>query len=180
MPSKISHEPPTLLALAPVIMILTGCPEPEPEPQQPAAPEPIGPELMRIEGTWAWPTCASSHLYRDGRLLQRQCFDRDEVFSWENRGMLTPEAAAALDVELATAELDDRTPVNYHGLCDNLDTSGTITIWFDAGELSFAPFCLYEGILDAFELVDAIGLDIAECRVPSQWLESYEPGCRAY
>ncbi|PRP94044.1 hypothetical protein ENSA5_41560 [Enhygromyxa salina] len=172
MPSNIE----TLLAIT---LMIAACPAPPDEDPTPQRPDPIGDELLRIEGTWASPACARSHLYRDGREVQYQCLDVDGVFSWENRGTLTPESAAALDTELATADLDDTVPVNYMGLCEAADASGTVTMWVGEDSVSFAPFCLFEGIVSVFEEIWAIETDLAGCQEPFSKLESVEPGCRA-
>lgn len=165
-----------------VILLTTGCPAASLDDQPvEQAPDPIGDELMRSEGTWAWPECARPHLYREGRLVQRQCFDPDGLFSWENLGMLTPETAAALDAELAAADFDDLEPVNYMGLCNNPDAHGTVTMWAGERSIEFAPFCLFEGMVPLYEAVEAIKTALSNC--DTSWLselESVEPGCRSY
>jgi hypothetical protein len=161
-------------------LFVAGCPvSPEPEPAE-QTPEPIGNELLRFEGTWAIPACASSNLYREGRAVQHQCFDVDGVFSWENRGTLTVEAAAALDAVIASADVDDTEPVNYMGFCGAADAHGTVTMWVGERSVSFEPFCLTAGIVALYEQVSTIDTEVAGCEKPFQMLESVEPGCRAY
>lgn len=166
--------------LATLALLITGCTSAPDEDSAPQAPEPIGAELLRVEGTWAAGDCVRSHLYREGRAVQHQCFDGEGVFSWENRGMLTVAAAAALDDELAAADLDDTDPVNYMGLCSVSDAHGVVTMWVGERHASFAPFCLFTGILNLYTEISAVRTDIEECQKPFMRLESLEPGCRAY
>src|SRR5690349_13315248 len=130
-----------------MLALVTGCPTPpDPDPVEPA-PDPIGDELLRYEGTWAVQTCASSHLYREGRQVQLQCFNADDSFSFENRGTLTVEWAAALDAAIASADLDNTEPVNYMLGCGAPDSGGTVTLWAGERSVSFAPDCLTTGIV---------------------------------
>src|SRR5690606_492033 len=132
------------------------------------------------EGTWAISACARSHLYRQGRAVQYQCFDVDGVFSWEIRGTLTAEAAVSLDEELATADLANTDPVNSMGFCGASDTQGMITVWIREHNISFAPFCLTAGIESVYQEISAIHIDVSGCEQPFQRLESVEPGCRFF
>ena len=163
-----------------MVLLITGCPLATDEEPIPQAPDPIGGELMRVEGTWALAACARSHLYREGREVQYQCFDTDGVFSWENRGMLTADAAMALDAELTAADLDDTDPVNYMGFCDAADAQGSVTMWIGERSVNFAPFCLLEGIVGLYDEVSAVRTDVSDCQEPFQRLESVAAGCRAY
>jgi hypothetical protein len=159
-------------------LLVAGCPAPsEPEPME-GDPDPIGDELLRFDGTWAASDCARSHLYREGRSVQQQCFDADDAFSWENRGTLTVEAAAALDAAIASADLDDTDPINYMGLCGAPDAYGTVTLWAGERSVSFEPFCLTMGIVELYEQVTAINTELWNCAEPFTMLESVEPGCR--
>lgn len=151
----------------------------EPDPAE-QAPDPIGDELLRTEGTWALPACATSHLYRDDLQLQYQCFDTDSGFSWENRGTLTTAAATALDDAIAAADTTDTTPVNYMGICNAPDSGGTLTMWVGDRNVSFPPFCLTTGTVALYEQVSAIETELAGCEPPLTAFESIEPGCRAY
>lgn len=144
----------------------------------PSAPEPIGPALIRLEvGTVA--PCSSRILYRQGPELQSQCFDEDGEFSYENRGTLTPETAATLDVELAAADLGDTEPVSYQGSCGLPDSFGTETLWIGDQSISFELNCLIRGIVPLYEHVDAIWTALRHCgQVNGELLESVEPGCQ--
>jgi len=160
------------------LIAVPGCPapsDPAPEP-----PPPIGPQLLEIEGSFAIEGCASSRLYRDGRRVQYQCFDSQGAFSWDNRGTLTESASAALDSELASAALDATTPVNHKGLCGAPDSGGEVSLWVGEERVSFAPFCLFEGIVALYDQVAAILFEIEGCEEPFAQLESVDPGCRAY
>ncbi len=161
-----------------VLVLVAGCPEPtEPDPVE-QAPDPIGDELLRYEGTWAVSTCARSHLYREGRQVQLQCFDAQDGFTFENRGTLTVEWAAALDAASANADLDATEPVNYMGFCGAPDSHGTVTLWAGERSVSFEPSCLTTGIVELFERANAIHVDLSGCDEPLTTLESLEPGCR--
>jgi hypothetical protein len=152
-----------------------------PEDVPPTAPEAIGDELMRVEGTWAISTCARSHLYRQRREVQHQCFDANGQFAWENRGTLTADASAKLDAALAEADLSATEPVDYAGSCDAPDARGTITMWVGEQAVSFAPFCLFEGIVVLYEQVQAIRLELLDCdELLFEQLESVAPECRSY
>ena len=162
------------------LLLCIACSTPPTEDPLEQAPAPIGPELLHSEGTWALPGCASVRLYRLGRELQYQCFDYEGSFSWENRGTLSPEASDTLDMAIAAADSNATEPVNYMGLCGNPDGGGTLTLWVEDQSLSFAPWCLFEGILPLYEEVLALWSDVANCDEPFARLESVEPGCRAY
>src|SRR5690554_3856812 len=108
----------TKILLLLTLLVIGACADPKDRDPDPAeqAPDPIGPELINLVGGWNY--CSSgAHLYREGRALQFQCFDGEGVFVYENRGTLTPEAAATLDAELMAADLNDTEPVNYLGSC---------------------------------------------------------------
>lgn len=163
-----------------MLVALLGLACSDPAPPDPVAPDPIGDELLRVEDTWAWPPCSSSRLVRSARQIQYQCFDEHGVFSWDNRGTLSAEASEQLDAQLAAAAPEDDEPVNYMGLCDSPDAFGTITLWVDERALSFAPFCLTQGVLPLYEQLWAIQTDISNCQEPFTTLESIEAGCTAY
>lgn len=171
----------TKTAILPTLaLLLSSCTGVADEDLAPLPPDPIGGELLRVEGTWAGGACARSHLYREGRALQYQCFDAEGVFSWENRATLTAAAVLGLDAALAAADLDDRQPVNHRGLCGASDAQGIVSMWIGERQVSFAPFCLFAGIVDLYEEVSASKADIAGCQAPFMRLASLEPGCRAY
>jgi hypothetical protein len=165
----------------PVFALTFACASAPAEDPEPVAPEPIGAELLRVEGGWgpASKDCHRMHLYRSARAIQFQCFANDGRFSWENRGTLTAEAAESLDAAIAGADLGATDPVNYKGGCGTRDSAGiTHTLWIDEHELSFAPSCLIEGIVEVYAQVEAIYFEIVGCQGPFEELESVEPGCR--
>ncbi|PRP96031.1 hypothetical protein [Enhygromyxa salina] len=169
----------TTILLAALLVFTPGCAtEPVDDPVDQAR-EPIGNELISYSGTWAYYTCAASHFYREGRQVQQLCFFHDGRFSFENRGTLTPEASVALDVELVTADFDDRTPVNYLGFCGAPDAGGIVTMWAGERSIEFAPFCLFEGIVPLYEAITAIQEELWDCgQAKPDKLESIQPGCR--
>jgi hypothetical protein len=166
-----------LLVLA-LSLVAGGCAVVEEVPRM--TPDPIGDELLRIVG--AWSNCSGGvHLYREGRQIQSQCFDSNDEFVYENRATLTPDAEAALDAEIAAADLTDTTPVNYKGFCGVADAVGTVTLWVDEQTISFDQNCLIEGIVPLYEHVEAIWSELSECGEEfPELLDSIEPGCRAY
>ncbi|PRQ08965.1 hypothetical protein [Enhygromyxa salina] len=172
----------TTILLAALLVFTPGCAtEPVDDPVD-QAPEPIGDELIsRVGQGWtAEFHCSNSHLYRDGRRVQNLCFSYDGTFSHENRGTLTPETSANLDAELAAADFDDRTPVNYMGFCDNPDLFGTVTMWAGERGITFEPACLFEGIVPLYAAVETIEEELWSCGEASyDKLESIEPGCQS-
>jgi hypothetical protein len=172
----------TEILLAALIVLTVGCETAPADDPPDQAPDPIGDELIRWEGagkSFDGPsTCANSHFYRDGRLVQQLCFFSDGRFSYENRGTLTPHASVALDAELEAADFDDRTPVNYLGFCGNIDASGTLTMWAGERSISFEPNCLFEGIVPLYEVIYAMWNELWGCEDWPETLESIEPGCR--
>lgn len=162
-----------------LLLALVACPESS-EPTAPQPPEPIGAQLRQMEGTWAIAGCATSRLYRQGRIVQYQCFDAAGHFSWENRGTLTLEATSALDLAIANADLDATEPVNYQGGCSASDSQGSVTIWVEEQPVSFELDCVFEGIVDLYDQIQAIAFEVESCEGPFSKLESVEPGCRAY
>jgi len=160
-------------------LALTACPQGSEAPP-PEAPDPIGPQLRETEGIWTQEECATSRLYRDGRQVQHQCFDSQGDFSWENRGTLSSAAAETLDMALANADLTADEPVNYEGGCSAADSQGQITIWVDEQQLSLEPDCVFEGIVDLYAQIQAIGFELSSCAEPFAQLDSVEPGCRSY
>lgn len=144
------------------------------------APDPIGPELMRVEG--AWSSCSSgAHLYRQGREIQSQCFDAHGKFVYDNRGTLTHEASTVLDAELAAADLGDTEPVNHLGSCGVPDANGIETLWIGDESISFEASCLIEGIVPLYEHVVAVWTELTYCGMGTpELLVSIEPGCRSY
>ncbi|HLT37857.1 MAG TPA: hypothetical protein VK034_16310 [Enhygromyxa sp.] len=163
-----------LLAL---LVLLTACPAPG---EPPPAPDPIGDELLRTESVFGLEACRRAHLYRNGRSLQYQCFTLDGSFSWENRGTLSPDGAAALDAELASADFDDTEPGDFMGLCQSAEAdAATLTVWIGERSVSYSPLCPTKGLESLNELLWMLRGDISECE-QLELLDSVEPGCRAY
>ncbi|KIG18906.1 hypothetical protein DB30_07242 [Enhygromyxa salina] len=82
---------------------------------------------------------------------------------------------------MATADFDDRTPVNYMGSCGAPDAGGTVTLWAGERSIELALFCLFEGIVPLYEAITAVQNELWGCG--EGWpdkLESIEPGCRSY
>jgi hypothetical protein len=175
----------TEVLLAALLVLTVGCETAPADDPPDQAPDPIGDELIRWDlgevGLFGGPsTCATAFFYREGRQVQQLCFFSDGLFSYENRGTLTPGASAALDVELAAADFDDRTPVNYMGFCGNPDARATVTMWADDQSIEFRYACLFEGIVPLYEAIYAIQTELWYCGEdsPPDKLESIEPGCR--
>lgn len=181
---KTNKFPFTLTLLTLACALTTGCPiVDDDDPESPAAPDPIGAELLHwgpgrpIPGFEA---CSRSYLYRDGRALALQCFTREGEFSYENRGTLSPAGAAALDAEFAAADLDNAEPGDFMGFCGNPDSLGAIlTVWVGDQSITYDPFCPIQGIESLNALLWTLDGDISDCE-ELDWLESVEPGCRAY
>ncbi len=175
-----TNESALLLTLLMCGYLLTGCPTGDDELSAPAAPEPIGAELLHWATVWGLPACSRGYLYREGRALQYQCFTLEGAFSWENRGLLSPAGAEALDAELAAADIDNTEPGNYMGLCNSSDaTAATFTLWVGDRSISYVPDCPTKGIESLNELMHTLLRDIGDC-VEFDLLESVEPGCRPY
>lgn len=178
-----TNESPLTLALLAIGCLLAGCPTADDEPDSLVAPDPIGAELLH----WGWGrpvppfvTCSRSHLYRDGRALQLQCFTQEGAFSYENRGTLSPEGDEALDAELAAADLDNTEPGDFMGLCGNPDSLGAnLTVWVGDHSITYDPFCPIKGIESLHALLWTLNGDIHDCE-GLDLLESVEPGCRLY
>ena len=125
-------------------------------------------------------TCRRAYLYRDGRALQYQCFTHDGVFSWENHGTLSPTGTEALDAQLAGADLDNTEPGDFMGLCGSADANTvTLVVWFGERSVSYSPLCPTKGLESLNEFSWTLRGDISECE-ELDFLESVEPGCRAY
>lgn len=90
------------------------------------------------------------------------------------------DAHVALEAEIAAADLDDTDPVNYMGLCGAADAQGTVMMWIGAQPVSFAPFCLFEGIVAVYEKVSGIQAEVSDCQEVLIELESVAPGCRTH
>jgi hypothetical protein len=161
-----------------LVLLATACPAPD-DPDEPITPDPIGPELLQPPPTGGFESCRSSILYRDGRALQRQCFTGTGAFSYENLGTLSSEGAAALDAELAAADLDDTEPVNYYGLCGNPDALLEWVVWVGERSVEYSPYCPTKGMKALTELLSTLWQDISDCE-GLDLLESVEPGCRPY
>ena len=165
------------------IALAGACETPEAEP--PAAPEPIGPELLSFTATTDDLGCGEAHLYRAQRLIQFQCFStRRNAFSYENRGTLSVEGEAALDAALASADLDNTEPAPDDGLCKSAEAkSSSTTLWVDDQSFTYYSACPTMGILELHEVAETLIADISDCNEPGtvlDLLESIEPGCRQY
>lgn len=173
MPMTTKRLPPLLL----LPLVLGGCSVP---PEDPAPPEAIGDVLLSTESAWGLEGCERSVLYRDGRSLQLQCLTLDEVFSWENRGVLSVDGLEALDAELAAADLEDTEPGDYMGLCGSPDASAAeITVWVEGQSVTYVPYCPIRGMESLNALLWTLRGDIGDC-TQLDLLASVEPGCRAY
>lgn len=167
------------------IVLLAACVPPEDEPQA-MAPEPIGDELLSFTTAPDFIGCGEAHLYRAQRSVQFQCFaTKDGTFSWENRGTLSLEGAAALDAALAAADFDNTEPAPDDGLCKgNPDAeSASMTLWVGGRSFTYTPACPTMGIAELHELAEALISDISDCEEPGttlDLLDSVEPGCRVY
>jgi hypothetical protein len=164
--------------------LITACMPAEENP--PMAPEPIGPELLSFTAQTDFLACGEAHLYRAQRLVQFQCFSTTlDAFSWENRGTLSDEGAAALDAALASADFDNTEPAPDDGLCKgNPDAhSASRTLWVGDRSFTYSPSCPTVGVAELDEVADTLIGDISECMEPGtelDLLDSVEPGCRAY
>jgi hypothetical protein len=164
-----------------ISIALTGaCVPPEAEP--PAAPEPIGNELLSFTTAPDFIGCGEAHLYRAQRSVQFQCFaTKDGTFSWENRGTLSVDGAAALDAALEVTDFDNTEPAPDDGLCKgNPDAeSATTTLWVGDRSFTYHPACPTIGIAELHEVTQTLVGDISEC-TELDLLDSVEPGCRVY
>jgi hypothetical protein len=164
-----------------ICIALTGACVPS-EDAPPMAPEPIGEELLSFTTAPDFIGCGEAHLYRAQRLIQFQCFStKKDTFSWENRGTLSVEGAAALDAALAVTDFDNTEPAPDDGLCKgNPDAeSSTMTLWVGGESFTYHPACPTMGIAELNEVVETLVGDIGGCE-ELDLLESVEPGCRAY
>jgi hypothetical protein len=165
------------------IALISACVTPEDE--APAAPEPIGAELLSFTTAPDFIGCGEAHLYRARRSVQFQCFATSGPFSWENRGTLSIEGEAALDAALAVTDFDNTEPAPDDGLCKgNPDAeSSTMTLWVGDRSFTYHPACPTIGIAELNEVADTLISDISDCLEPGttlDLLESVEPGCRVY
>jgi hypothetical protein len=160
------------------IVLASACVTPEDE--TPAAPEPIGAELLSFTTAPDFIGCGEAHLYRAQRSVQFQCFATSGPFSWENRGTLSIEGEAALDAALAVTDFDNTEPAPDDGLCGNPDTkSSTTTLWVGDRSFTYHPACPTMGIAELHEVAQTLLGDISECD-ELDLLDSVDPGCRAY
>jgi hypothetical protein len=161
------------------IVLASACVTPEDEP--PAAPEPIGPELLSFTTLPDFLGCGEAHLYRAERLIQFQCFRASGPFSWENRGTLSVEGEVVLDAALAAADFDNTEPAPDDGLCKGNPeaNSTTMTLWVGDESFTYHPACPTMGIAELDKVTDTLIGDIGDCE-ELELLDSVEPGCRAY
>lgn len=163
-------------------VLLAACGEPESD-EPPAAPEPIGPELMSFNIVFgSFIGCSQVNLYRASRALQYQCFTSDGGFSWENRGTLSADGLVLLDAELAAADFSNTAPgEDKHGLCKGGSESNASTtiLWVGDESFSYESACPTAGIQGLHDVLQIIVDDIGDC-MELDLLESVEPGCRAY
>lgn len=161
------------------IALLTACAPPEPD-QPPDPPDPIGDQLLRTTTAIGFPACSVGHLYRNREQVQYQCFDKDGVLRYENRGTLSDQGQADLDAALAAADPTNTTPTNIDGFCTAPDSDiSWITLWVGSHSVDYPVGCPPEGLLHLHETVLTLSDDIGDC-IDLDMLESVEPGCRPY
>ena len=165
-------------ALIVLVALVAACEAPEADP--PAAPDPIGDELLSYSTAIGVPGCVEGHLYRARDQVQFQCHASDGTFSWENRGALSPEGQATLDSALAGADLDNEVVVDEQGLCEGSEANAaSMTLWIGDTSVSYSPGCPGEGVLALHDVGTELLGDISDC-VDLDVLSSVEPECRAY
>ena len=168
----------TLLRLLLSVAVLAACVSDESE-EPPAAPDPIGSELLGFTTIFGLPSCAEGHLYRHRDAVQLQCFASDGSFSWENHGSLHAQGQTQLEAALAEAAPDDTTPGDGLGCKSSELGAATFTLWVGEQPVDYPAGCPHQGIEDLDAVVEILLDDIADC-VELDMLESVEDGCRAY